>query len=84
MKILHENCDPALADDRTLSYNAYLVSYELDGTLSYDITITDKKSEIFDYYWDKYKKNFIGLKQSEGRANPRLWGAKPKKEKKNE
>lgn len=84
MRILHENCDPALADDRTLSYNSYLVSYDLDGSLSYDITIADKKSEMFDHYWDKYRENFIGWKQSEGRINPRLWGAKPKKEKKNE
>ena len=50
--------------------------------LKYDIVITDKKCDIFDHYWDKYREGFISFKQSEGRANPRLWGNKPKETKK--
>ena len=82
MKILHQNCDPELANDRSLPYTAYLVTYEIDGALAYDITIADKKSEMFDYYWDRYREGLKGWKQSEGRVNPKLWGNKPKEEKK--
>jgi len=82
MKILHQNCDPSVADDRTLPYNAYLVTYEIDGALAYDLVIPDKQVEIFDYYWDRYREGLKGWKQSEGRINPKLWGAQTKEEKK--
>lgn len=82
MRILHQNCDPEVANDRSLPYNAYLVTYEIDGAIAYDLVIPDKQVEIFDYYWDRYREGLKGWKQSEGRVNPKLWGSKPKEEKK--
>ena len=82
MKILHENCDLELANDRSLPYTAYLVTYEIDGAIAYDIVIPHNKIEIFDFYWDKYREGLIEFKQAEGRVNPKLWGYKPKEEKK--
>jgi hypothetical protein len=82
MKILHQNCDPEVANDRSLPYTAYLVTYEIDGAIAYDLVIPDKQLEIFDYYWDRYREGLKGWKQSEGRVNPKLWGNKPKEEKK--
>lgn len=82
MKFLHQKCDPELANDRNLPYTAYIVTYEEDGEVSYDIVICNKKVEIFDYYWDKYRKGLIGFKQTEGRVNPKLWGYEPKEKKK--
>jgi hypothetical protein len=82
MRILHQNCDPSVANDRELPYNAYLVTYEIDGAIAYDLVIPDKQIEIFDYYWDRYREGLKGWKQSEGRVNPKLWGIKPKEEKK--
>jgi hypothetical protein len=82
MKFLHQKCDPELANDRSLPYTAYIVTYEEDGEVLYDIVICNKKVEIFDYYWDKYRENLIGFKQTEGRVNPKLWDIKPKQEKK--
>ena len=82
MRILHQNCDPQVANDRELPYNAYLVTYEIDGAIAYDLVIPDKQVEIFDYYWDRYREGLKGWKQSEGRVNPKLWGNKPKEEKK--
>jgi len=38
-----------------------------------DITISQKKVEIFDHYYDKYKKDLINIVQSKGTANPKLW-----------
>jgi len=82
MRILHQNCDPQLAKDRSLPYNCYLVTYEVDGEISYDLVIPDKQIEIFDYYWDKYREGLKGWKQSEGRVNPKLWGSQAKESKK--
>jgi len=82
MKILHQNCDPEVANDRSLPYSAYLVTYEVDGAITYDLVIPDKQVEIFDYYWDRYREGLKGWKQSEGRVNPKLWGAQSPEEKK--
>lgn len=82
MRVLHQNCDPEVANDRGLPYTAYLVTYEIDGALAYDLVIPDKQIEIFDYYWDKYREGLKGWKQSEGRINPKLWGYQPKESKK--
>lgn len=80
MKIVFSKCDPELADDKSLPYTAYLVNYKEDDTNYYDIVICNKKVEIFDYYWDRYREGLIGFKQTEGRVNPKLWS--PPKQKK--
>ncbi len=79
IQIIHQNCDPKLAEDRTLPYNSYIVKYDDDDQYNYDIVICNKKSDIFDYYWDRYREGLIGFKQTEGRVNPKLWGSKGKK-----
>lgn len=82
LQFIHQNCNPELAKDRTLPYSAYLVEYESEGEISYDIVNSQKKVEIFDYYWDKYREGLKSFKQTEGRVNPKLWGEKPKEAKK--
>jgi len=82
MKILHQNCDPELANDRSLPYTAYIVEYEIDGAFAYDIVVANKRTDIFDHYWDKYREGLKGFKQTEGRVNPKLWGSQPKETKK--
>jgi len=82
MKIIHENCDQELANDKTLPNNAFLVEYKVEGTSCFDITVAAKQSEIFDYYYDKYRSDFVTMKQAEGRINPKLWGNEPPKSKK--
>jgi hypothetical protein len=79
VKFLHQNCDPELAKDRGLPYTAYLVTYEDDGEIKYDIVQCVKKIDIFDYYWDRYREGFKSFEQSEGRVNPKLYGAEPSK-----
>ena len=73
MKIIHEKCDPKLADNRKLPYTAYLVEYEDDGKVFYDFTISQKAVEMFDYYYDKYKTGLKGWKQTAGIISPKLW-----------
>jgi hypothetical protein len=78
MKVLHQDCNPEVANDRSLPCNAYLVSY-IDGEVKkYDLVLANKKVEIFDYYWDRYREGLLSFKQSEGRVNPKLWGIESK------
>lgn len=79
MRIVHQNCDPSVASDRSLPYTSYLVEYEIDGAIVYDLVIANKKTDIFDYYWDLYREGLISFKQSEGRVNPKLWDDPSKK-----
>lgn len=70
-----------MADDKTLPYTAYIVKYYDDEQYNYDIVIANKKVDIFDYYWDKYREGLISFKQTEGRVNPKMWGPQQKKRK---
>ena len=83
MKVIHEKCDPKVAEDRELPYTAYLVEYMVEGKPTYDVTMGDSQVEIFDTYYDKYKKDFVGFKQTEGRMRPNLYkAAAPQRKKK--
>lgn len=73
MKIIHENCDLEKFNNSQLPNNAYVVTYILDGTQAYDITMSQKQVEIFDHYYDKYKKDLIHITQSKGTVSPKLW-----------
>ena len=73
MKIIHEKCDPKLAEDKSLPYTAFLVQYDLEGKESYDIAMSSKAADLFDHYYDKYKKGFKKFTQTEGRLTPSQW-----------
>jgi hypothetical protein len=73
MRVIQENCDPKAAEDRDLPYTSYLVEYLKDTKTTYDIAMGTSQIEIFDNYYDKYKKDFVGFKQTEGRQRPNLW-----------
>ena len=77
MNILHTECNPEMAKDRKLPYNAYLVCYMgEDQVIKHDIAMSGTAVELFDTYYDKYKKGFQWLKQTEGRITPALWKSK--------
>ena len=80
MKVIHTDCDPTLAQDRSLPYTAYLIEYLQDGTTHFDIVIGRNRVEIFDHYWDQYKYDFVNMTQTEGRVNPKLWCNPPPKQ----
>lgn len=82
MKIINKDCDPTLAQDKSLPYTAYLVEYLQDGVTKFDIAVSSKQSEIFDYYWDNYRNDLTNMVQTEGRANPKIWGSKKQTKKK--
>ena len=72
MKIVHENCDLEKCNNIKLPNTAYVVTYKVDGKECNDITISQKKVEIFDHYYDQYKKDLTNIVQSKGTANPKL------------
>tara|TARA_Y100000004_G_scaffold186555_1_gene238240 strand:+ start:450 stop:704 length:255 start_codon:yes stop_codon:yes gene_type:complete len=78
--IIHANCDPELAKDRSLPNTAHLVEFDDGNGVVYDIVTAAKKVDIFDYYWDKYR-NLKSMTQAEGRVSAKLW-QDPKKKKK--
>ena len=82
IKVLQQDCDPSLSNDKSLPYTAYLVEYIEGETTKIDIVTASKKVDIFDHYWDKYKKDFVNMTQSEGRVNPKLYGYEGSKTKK--
>ena len=71
--VYKKGCDPSEAEDRSLPYIAYLVEYLQDGMTKFDICMAGKRVDLFDYYYDMYKQDFIRFTQTEGRINPRLW-----------
>jgi hypothetical protein len=73
IKIIRENCDPELANDRSLPCTTYLVEYIKDNVKQWDIVICNKKVDIFDHYWDRYREGLIKFTQTEGRLNPKVW-----------
>ena len=85
MRVIHEKCDPKLAEDRKLPYTAYLIQYEVEGKETYDIAMGTGQVELFDHYYDKYKKGLKWMKQTQGTMRPNLWNANaapPKRKKK--
>ena len=80
INIIHTNCDPSAAQDNSLPRDSYLVTYGDNTEERFDV-VQGLQSDIFDHYWDKYRENFVNMKQSEGRINPKLWGNEPPKTK---
>ena len=80
--IIQEKCDPKAADDKQLPNNAYLIQYEVEGKVVHDIAMAQKAVDIFDQYYDKYKKGFKWLKQTQGTVRPNLWNQPAPKRKK--
>ena len=82
IKILQQDCDPSVAEDKSLPYTSYLVEYYDNGRRRFDLVVGNKQVDIFDHYWDEYRDGFIGFKQSEGTVNPKLWNSCPANKKK--
>ena len=80
VRYIYENCESSKANDRSLPNNAFLVTYEEGGERKYDVVQSLKVVDIFDRYYDKYKKGLISITQGGGTANPKLWNGGKKDE----
>ena len=79
VQVLHEDCDPTLANDKKLPYSAYIVEYKKEDRIAYDISMASSQVLLFDHYYDKYKTGLKGWKQTKGIVNPKLWNPEPEK-----
>ena len=82
MKILKQDCKKDEAQDKTLPYTCYLIIYKVDGVEKYDLAMASKQVDLFDYYYDLYKENFVSMMQAEGRVAPNMWQDPTEKTKK--
>lgn len=81
--ILVEDCDRSFAQDKTLPRNSYLVTYEYNGFIHYDIVQANARVKIFDSYYDRIGNGIKSIDWTDGTVNPRIYGepAKPNKRK---
>ena len=80
VRFIYENCESSKANDRSLPNNAFLVTYKEGEEPKYDVVQSTKVVDIFDRYYDKYKKGLISITQGGGTANPKLWNGGKKDE----
>jgi|TARA_B100000959_G_scaffold86152_1_gene91483 hypothetical protein len=80
--ILLENTTLEKANDKSFPTDAYLVWYNVDGKELLDVTRSHKKSNIFDMYYDKYKKDLKRIDWGSGTKSPSMWGYKQPEKKK--
>jgi hypothetical protein len=81
--LIHKQCDKALANDKSLPINSYIITYLLDDEKMYDIVQASSVCEVFDKYYDDYGKGSIQeIKWTNGKVSPKMYGYKPKETKK--
>ena len=79
-QVLLENTSLEKAKDKSFPSDAYLVWYNVEGNETLDVTRSAKKSNIFDMYYDKYRKDLKRIEYGSGTINPTQWGYnKPEK-----
>ena len=82
-QILLEKTTVEAANDKSFPTDARLIWYVVDDTTHVDLTRCSKTSQLFDMYYDKYGKDAVQkIDFGYGTISPKLWGQKPKKEKK--
>ena len=63
--------------------DAWIVTYEIDGTAHRDLA-RGTRTKLFDMYYDKFKKGLKEINWGKGTISPKVWGYKssqPKKKK---
>ena len=78
-QILLEKTTLEKANDKSLPRDAFNVWYNVDGNELLDVTRSGKQANIFDLYYDKYKKDLKRIEYGFGTVNPTQWGQQPEK-----
>jgi len=85
-EIILEKTTLEKAEDKSLPTDAFNVTYMVEGTEHLDVTRSEKMSNVFDMYYDRYGKDVVQkIDYGAGAIRPNLWGLKatpPKKGKK--
>lgn len=81
MIILHQNCEPEAAKDKSLPVDSYLVTYMNDNEVCHDVVRSGTQVEVFDYYHDN-SYTVKSIKWTNGSVSPKTYGYTPKDMKK--
>ena len=85
-EILLEKTTLEKSEDKKLPTDAFNVFYVVEGKEYIDVTRSEKMSNVFDMYYDRYGKGVVQkIEYGHGTIRPNLWGIKatpPKKGKK--
>jgi hypothetical protein len=71
--VVHANCDPSAAEDKSLPSNSYLVTLHQEDEHWCDI-VMGPSSDIFDAYYDSFGNVVKSMGWTHGTRNPKLWG----------
>ena len=61
--------------------DAWIVTYEIDGTAHRDLA-RGTRTKLFDMYYDKFKKGLKEINWGKGTISPKVWGYKSSQSKK--
>ena len=82
-QVLLEKTTLEAANDKSFPTDARLIWYVVDGVEHIDLVRCSKVVRLFDMYYDKYGKGAVQkIDFGYGTVIPKLWGNKPKKDKK--
>ena len=57
--------------------DAFVVTYEIDGTVHRDLT-RGSRVHLFDMYYDKFKRGLRDIQYGKGTISPKVWGHRTK------
>ena len=57
--------------------DAYIITYTLDDQVKYDLT-RGTKTNLFDMYYDKFKRGLRDIQYGKGTISPKVWGHRTK------
>ena len=81
--LILENTTIEAAKDPSFPSDAYLIWYKVEGKTHIDLCRTNKRSNLFDLYYDKFGPGSVQkIDFGYGRVNPKLWGYKQTEKKK--
>ena len=81
-EILLENATNETIKDPSFPTDAYIVTYEIDGKVFYDLTRCGKRINLFDMYYDNLGPVVRNIDWGYGKISPKLWGYKTPEKKK--
>ena len=82
-QVLLERTTLEAANDKSFPTDARLIWYIVGNQKFIDLVRCTKVSKLFDMYYDKYGKGAVQkIDFGYGTVNPKLWGVKPKEQKK--
>lgn len=81
-EVLKQNCTLEEAKDVQVPNDAYIITYEINGKICYDLTRCGKKVNIFDMYYDNLGPVVRNIDWGYGKLNPKTWGYKSPEKKK--